>query len=181
MSEFYPTWYAGEDITADKLNSGFPVYARKTADESVTSSTAVQNDDELFFSVAANAVYAVTGWIKYSGPGDLQIDWTTPTDALGEWVGFGNGTTVYTGTGGNAVTTDTSSSAGYMIRTETNDVAQSRTFGGISTNTYAVAIYGTLRTGATAGTYQFQWAQGTSNATATTVYTDSWLCLQRTA
>jgi hypothetical protein len=42
-------------------------------------------------------------------------------------------------------------------------------------------INGTLRTSSTAGTFAMTWAQSSSSATATTVYTDSWLSVQRTA
>jgi len=180
----YPTWVAGEDITADKLNSMLPRFALKTADESVTSSTTMQNDDELLFSVDANATYAMDGWLKYSAatnPGDINIQFTTPSGTLGEWTGIGNGTTVYTGSGGVATTTDTASSVGYMVRTESSDVGAARAYGGIAgaTNVFAVQIKGTWRTSSTAGTLQLQWAQNGSSATATTVYTDSWFRLQR--
>lgn len=173
MSESYPTWYAGEDITADKLNSGFPVVARKTADQTKTSNATAAADTELFFSVAANAVYIMDGWIKYdsASAADILIDWSAPSGSLGEWTGWG------IGLGTTAATTN-----GYSIRVETNDLTNSRSFAGIGVGSLAtIMLKGTLRTGSTAGTYSMDWAQGTSDATNTTIYTDSWIRLQRIA
>lgn len=172
MSESYPTWNAGEDITASKLMSMLPMVARKTADEVVNNSGTAQDDNELFFTVAANAVYILDGWIKYdaSATADFLVDWTAPANALGEWTGWGAGLSAASGT------------AGYSIRTETNDLTQARSFGAVGVgNIVTLIIHGTIRTGNTAGTYQFQWAQGTADASNCTVYTDSWLRLQRVA
>lgn len=172
MAESYPTWVAGEDITADKLNSMLPMFARKTADETVNNTTTVQNDNELLFSVEANAIYALDGWIKYSSSttADISFDWTVPTGALGEWGGWAVGRNAADSVNGNT------------IRTDSNDIAGARTFGGTGEGVSLTAIiYGTLRTSSTAGTYQFQWAQAAADATDTVVYSDSWLRLQRIA
>ena len=83
---------------------------------------------------------------------------------------------------GSAIVEDSQQARGYMTRTESNDVEGARAFGGLGTGApLTVLIHGTLRTAGTAGDYTLMWAQNTSNATATTVYTDSWLRLERTA
>lgn len=172
MTEYYPQWLAGQDITADRLNSMQPLVARKVVDTARSNTATVANDPELTFTLAANATYVMDGWIKYSADssGDINIDWVGPSGVLGEWVGFA------TGLGSSAQTTN-----GYPIRTETNDVEQARAFAGLgSTVTLGLNIYGTIRT-TNGGTYVMQWAQGASFATATTVYADSWLRLQRIA
>jgi hypothetical protein len=71
--------------------------------------------------------------------------------------------------------------AGYSIRTETNDVGGSRTGYGTSDSTMFTPISGLWRIGSTAGSITLQWAQNTSNATATVMYTDSWLRFLRIA
>jgi hypothetical protein len=78
--------------------------------------------------------------------------------------------------------TDTVRTNGYMLRTESNDVTQSRSFGALGVGSaLSVFIKGTLRVGSTAGTWALSWAQNASNATATTLYTDSYIMLQRIA
>ena len=152
---------------------------RRTSDATKTSTTTPATDTQLTWTVDANATYVLDGWLKYSGPGDLLVGWTYPTGTLGEWCGIGNGTTVVSGTGGGGTQQDVSSSWGYTVRTETTDLGSTRTYGGISTNTYGVFIRATIRVSSTGGTFALQWAQGTSNATATTLYTDSHLRLEK--
>ncbi|GAA1888460.1 hypothetical protein GCM10009837_07910 [Streptomyces durmitorensis] len=167
-------WLAtGRTATAD-LGIGQTRVALKAADTSRTNNATPADDPHLTFEVAANAIYTVDGWIKYSALVDLDItiDWTTPAGALGEWTGHGAG-----------LGTTAQSTNGYSIRTETNDVAQPRNFSGTTSaaGEYSVLIAGTLRVQGTGGTYALQWSQGNTGATATTVYTDSWLRLTRIA
>lgn len=172
-AESYPTWVGGQDITADLLNAMLPKVVRKTADTSRASTTTATADPELTISLEANAVYIWDGWLKYFADpaADLTVDFTAPTGTLGEWVGFAAGS----GTSGVAVTT------GYSIRTETNDIQQGRNYYGTTDSQHGLLLRGTIRVGSTAGTFSLDWAQGTSNATATVVYTDSWLRFQRIA
>lgn len=118
-------------------------------------------------------MYVWDGWVKYFADpaADLQIDFTIPSGSLGEWNGFAAGS----GTAGAGTT------AGYSIRTESNDVDQARNFYGSTDLAHGVKLNGILRVSSTAGTFSLDWAQGTSNATATVVYTDSWLRFQRIA
>lgn len=149
-------------------------YARRTSDLSRNASGPT-DDPQLQFSVVANAVYALTGWVKFSAldGADISVDWSAPAGALGEWTGHGQGF---------ATTAQTTN--GYMIRTETTDITASRAFSGTTgtAGEFSILIMGTLRTAATAGTYAMQWAQNTTDAAnPTTVYTDSWLRLERIA
>lgn len=186
----YPTILAGDRITASLLTSMETVTVVKSADETRTNTNVASNDTELFFAVEANAIYVWEGFMKYAGfatagggaSGDFQVDFTAPVGSTGEWGGFGVGTTVIGSTNVAALQIDTVNSQGYMLRVESNDVEQARTFGSLGTGTpQNVLMNGTLRTGSTAGTFQFQWAQGTVNATATTLFTDSWMKLTRVA
>lgn len=174
MVEYYPQWLAGQDITADQLNEMIPKVIRKTTDTARTSTTTTTADPELSLTLAANAVYVWDGWVKYSADPavDMTVDFTVPSGALGEWAAHGAGS----GTAG--VTT-----AGYLIRTESNDVAQARNYYGLNagdSQPLTVFLYGTIRT-SSGGTFSLDWAQGSSGASATTVYTDSWLRFQRIA
>lgn len=172
MAEAYPTPLAGQRITATLLRSMQPQTVRKTSDENRQATTTFADDAHLTFAVEANAVYEMDGWIKYFADPtpDIKIQFSTPSGTLGEWAWLmpGSGTAA-TGT------------VGYSIRTETNDVGSSRTGYGTSDSTMFTPISGLWRIGATAGSITLQWAQNTSNATATTLYTDSWLRFQRIA
>lgn len=184
MAESYPTPLAGQKLTAGLLRSMLPQVIRKTADTSRSATTTNTADPHLQFAAEANAVYAWHGWIKYDGAtaGDLVITFNAPTGSLGEWAGHGVGILVIGSTSTPTLETDTVRSNGYMIRTETNDVTQFRTYGCLGVGTpLALYINGMLRVGSTAGTWSLDWSQGTSNATATTLYTDSWISLQRIA
>lgn len=173
MAESYPTPVAGQRITAALLRSMLPQVARKTADTSRASTTTTTADPHLVFDVEANAVYVWDGWVKYFADpaADLTVDFTVPSGSLGEWNGFAAGS----GTAGAAATT------GYSIRTESNDVSQPRNYYGTTDTAHGLILHGILRTSTTAGTFSLDWAQGTSSAIGTILYTDSWLRLQRVA
>lgn len=186
MSEAYPTFLAGQRITASLLSSAQPMVARKTADTARSATTTTAADPHLQFEVAANAVYILDGWIKYDSPtaADINIDWTAPSGSLGEWTAIAVGHSPVIGSSNvPALITDTQDARGYLLRLETNDITSARSYGGLGTGGTPLTMHikGTLRVSSTAGTYSMDWAQFVSNATATTVYTDSWLRLQRVA
>ncbi len=86
------------------------------------------------------------------------------------------------GTSGNATQQNAVSTWGYTVRVEYTDIASPRTFGGLNVgNPESIYLYGTARFGPTGGTWGLTWAQAVSTASATTVYTDSWLKAQRIA
>lgn len=187
MAEFYPVPLAGQKITAALLRSMLPQVARKTSDTQRAATTTPAADTHLFFTVEANAVYTWNGWLKYSADiaADITLDFSSPTGSLGEWVGHGAGVSNVIGSTDSdtpVLQDDVQETTGYMIRTEANDVAQARSFGGLGSGVaLTIFLYGTLRTSSTAGTFSLDWSQLASSATATTVFTDSWLSLQRIA
>lgn len=185
MVEYYPQPLAGQRLRASTLRDMLPKTSRKTADTSRSATTTATADPHLTFEVEANAVYVWEGFLKYDAAtgGDLLVDFSVPTGALGEWGAHGPGIVVIGADDSPlGLQTDTVQSTGYMLRVEVNDVTQSRTYGGLGTGTgITVFIAGTLRVGSTSGTFSLDWAQGTSNATATTLFTDSWLKMQRIA
>lgn len=184
MAEAYPTPLAGQKLTASLLRLMQPQLARKTADTPRSSTTTLTADPHLTFTVAANAVYSWWGWIKYDAPtgGDIIISFEAPSGSQGEWGGHGPGSLVISSNSTPTLQTDSITTQGYMLRVESNDVTQLRTFGGLGAGTpLTIPINGILRVGSTGGTWALDWAQSVSNATATTLYTDSYIMLQRIA
>lgn len=184
MAERYPTISAGQRITASLLTSMLPQTVRKTADTSRSSTTTVTADPHLQSDADANAVYTVHGFIKYEADTavDLSIRLSGPSGSLGEWASSGVGNPVVGSTAAPALTLDTTGARGYMIRTESADLGVSRTHGGLGVGSvHDLLIFGTVRVGSTSGTIAIEWAQSASSATATILYTDSWLCIRRIA
>ena len=62
-----PLFTAGSRILAATLDQIAPLSAVKTSDESVTSSTALQNDNQLYVPLAANAYYAFECYLDDEG------------------------------------------------------------------------------------------------------------------
>ena len=160
---------AGSRITAALLQSVAPLAVIKGADETVTNSTALQNDNELFVTCAANATYVFDCYLDFEGAavttGDIQWQWSTPSGATLRYQPIyavvGSGLAISAGT---TVTGATTVSAG------TNGSGSLR---GASMN-------GTLVMGSTAGNLQLKWAQNTANnSTGTTVHAQSYLALWR--
>lgn len=157
---------AGARITASAVQGIAPLAVEKAADESVTSSTTLQNDDALLVSVAASATYLFYCYLDYEGgtggSSDLKFSWSVPTSATLRFSLIG------TDASNNTLTATTKSeSTSYTLRSA-----------GAATLQAAVMI-GTLVVSSTAGTLQLQWAQNTSSGTATKVHAQSFLALWR--
>lgn len=172
MPEAYPTYSAGQRLRASLLRSAQPQAVRKTADESRAATTALADDTHLIFAAEANAVYTMYGWVKYfADPApDIKMQFTVPTGCLGEWAWIMPGQATVAG-----------SVNGYAVRTESNDVNAVRTGYGTSDTQQNTPVSGIFRMSTTPGNIALQWAQNVSNATATTLFTDSWLMFQRIA
>jgi hypothetical protein len=164
-----PTWVSGQVLTASDVNTWFvPLAAIKTSNESVTSSTTLQNDDDLFVSVTSNSTYIVHCLINCDGAstGDIKIQFTGPAGA--SFTGLCNGLAIGGATGSDD-------------QVASIDLATAKSFGlaGGAGVTRPVNIHGNLVIAGTSGTFRLQWAQDTSDATATRVLTGSHLILQR--
>lgn len=168
-----PTWTSGQVLTASDVNTWFvPLAAVKPSDESVTSSTTLQNDDDLFMTVGANSTYLVFAMLYATGAstGDLKIAFNGPASAT--FFGAVSGMSA----GGTASTDD------LVANMEIGDGAAG-TFGvsgGVGTPR-PVTIHGTLIVAGTSGTFRLRWAQGTSDATSTVLKLGSSLVLFRIA
>jgi hypothetical protein len=185
MAEAYPTYLAGQRITASLLSSAQPQIVRKTADTSRSATTTRTADPHLAFDIVTNGVYVFDGWLKWDGDnaGDISIQLTVPTGTLGDWTLWGTGNNVIGASAVPALQSNTGDPRGYMVRSESLDVNNARSYGALGTGgtPLAMVFTGTVRGGSTAGTVSIDWAQASSSATATTLYTDSWIRFQRIA
>jgi hypothetical protein len=151
---------------------GETLTAIKSADETVTNSTSLQDDNHLFLSVAANAVYKLDLCLFYDGPtnADLKMTWTVPSGTGMTW-------------GIDTVDPSATTSTPFPISRGVNTSPTTQMVLGTPTDGSGWwvngLISGVLRVGGTAGTLQLRWAQNTANAIATTVHTDSTLELRR--
>ena len=150
---------------------GGTLFARKTANQSVTNSTTIQDDTHLQLSVAASAVYRLEGLLIFNGASgaNIRIGWSAPTGSTLDWTGAGQNTSASTTSGSIITNAQTISSTAYGLGT-------------IGTGTNMIAIIrGLLITSSTSGTFKLEWAQNSANATATTMVQNSNISLQRVA
>lgn len=146
---------------------------RKASDESVTSSTVLQNDDVLLFPILAAEVWAWELHLFVTGidTGDIQAAFTIPTGATMQWGGIGPSSAL----GAGAAAGD----GNFISETASG---QGRAWGlsvvGGTAGIYIV-IHGTVVNGANAGNVQLQWAQNISSGTATIVKAGSYLIATR--
>ena len=155
---------AGGRLTAAMLQGVAPYAVIKGADETVTSSATLQNDDALFLAVAANTSWLFDAYLDYEGgtlgASDLKYEWTVPSGAA---LRYG---AAHLDTSGNNICSDTHPD-GAAVSAGTNGGGDTR----------SVKMYGTLIVGGTAGTLQLKWAQNTSSGTGTIVHAQSYLTL----
>lgn len=153
------------DITPG-VGLGIPKAIFKGTSESVTSSITLQDDDVLTFTMAAGVTYEIELFLSVSGntAGDFKSAWTMPADATGLKQCMGP-----------AIDT----SAGWVSRNDTNGRFTSHGFS--TAVTYHIESNGSFiwerayTSSATGGTMRLQWAQATSNATATVISGNSYM------
>lgn len=160
----FADFVSGQLLTAAALNASFdkfvPLRARKTVDETLSSVAAVQNDDHLFLSVAANTDYRL--WLMgvfttaASATPDLRSGFTMPAGATFTGNVYGLDTAATTGV-------SSTSYAGFLTATSGFNTPR-----GLVTGSNLVFLWeGIVRVGGTAGTMQFQWSQNVSTAETT--------------
>jgi hypothetical protein len=150
-----------------KANLG-EVSLYKTADQSVTSSTVLVDDTDLQWAVTAGEVWQIEGTLYAEGSqaGDLGVRISTPSGQSGYWQALGP----------NVSATSTTASSVLPTGQAFNTTPSVGMLGaGV---TAPVRINGLLVVG-TAGTVKLQFAQGTSDATATTLKAGSHLRARR--
>lgn len=151
------TLAAGDKPTAAQIEDlrGLRVY--KTTAETVISSSTLQNDDELFLSVAASTTYQFLARIVYTSgtTPDIKIGFTYPVGTTASYTLLG------IASGGTTLSA--------FHQTETSVSALEGATG------TACLMTGTWTTSTTAGIIQLQWAQNTLTASNTQVLAGSFL------
>ncbi len=125
----------------------------KTADETMTNDTTLQDDNHIFFAVGANEKWAFelfTLVFAHATP-DLKFGFTAPTGATVTWARFG-------------IADDE----------QISNLGDTILQGGGST-LRIISYRGLITNGSNAGTFQLQFAQNTSNANATTMKAGTYL------
>ena len=147
------------------------LFVAKGADESVSNQTR-QNDDELALTVAASAEYYGMLVAVYTGgnaAGDIQFAFTFPTGAACHFAGPGPH---------NGIASGSAADGEWIARLGVTSGVTNIPYGASATGLVAtVNVH--LITGANAGTLQLQWAQQTTNATATVLKAGSYMWLRR--
>lgn len=162
------------DAAAQRTTLGIPAavggaewtVVTKTADESVSSSAASQNDDHLFFATVNGAVYEINVFLVYASPvgagvPDIKVDFGEDSTARG------------------SVTAISLSSSDAP---QTNSISANQTqtvIGGTATTKRGIQALCQYTGGG--GTFRVRWAQGTSDANPLIVYAGSLLRYRRVA
>jgi hypothetical protein len=136
----------------DNINTAIPhLLAYKSANESLTSNTTLQDDDHLFFTMAASDVWHIQVGLHVSGGNDsnIALAFTLPSGSMMlSNFSFSPGNTAQ-------LVDWVASGASQTVRSHIN-------------GSY-IWIGGTVQNGATPGNFRLQWAQAASVATALVV------------
>lgn len=134
----------------------------KVTDQSKTSDTTFSADDDLKFNVLAKQRIAFRAVLFFDGPtgGDIKIAVSTPSGATAIW---GPSCGIAKDVSGSIVAYTPASSGSLAFGTD-----------GVGTKTQ-LELTGEIRTTGTSGEVAIQWAQSSSNASATTVFGSSYL------
>lgn len=170
------TWAASEVPTSAKMNAqirdnlgAINGYVIKTATESVTSSTVLQNDDELLYAIGQTGTYLGELHLPVlcaSGQtGDIKFGFSFPTGTFGF---HGAGADV-----GLAAATSAASGNWQGNRNATSGTT-SLSYATTSSLTTYVALWFHFAATAT-GTVRLMWAQDVSNANAAQVLQGAWM------
>jgi hypothetical protein len=155
------------NLTTDGV--GGSLFAAKSSDTSRASTTTPSTDPHLQLTLAANAVYVVSGMLIWKGPGGIIVDWDGPAGSEGWW-GALNPSLASTGTAVpvRVVAAVADGALGYGWNDD-----------GFGTP-FFMPITGVLMP-ASAVTWRLLWSQDSSSATSTTVYAKSWIRAERVA
>ena len=153
------------DIPFVGVSASAVLKSRKSADETVTSSTTLQDDDDLQANVSANTNYIVDGVIfveSASSDPDIKIGFDVPTGAtldIGYIAAFSNNRSR-----GELLETDGGASAEIPVRR--------------NNQTTIIRVAGSVEIAGTAGDVKLQWAQSNSDTDGTKVLEGSYLRLE---
>lgn len=173
----YPPVAAGQRITASLLQGFAPLVATKPLDQTVTNSTVMVNDTDMFFTVVSGATYVIDSYLQWVGndTGDIKFGFTFPTPSTLHFGIFGPDDTATTFSAGGTRGT----SEWFARNAQTTSPS-----GFIQVSGSTSPLVGIIKGGFvcnTGGTLQLQWAQNVANATSTLLKAGSWMSIKRTA
>lgn len=154
-------------VQLDHAPATVPTTVYKTADENVNNSNVLQNDDHLSLAIGASEVWGFQLYLFGHGDGDADFKWdfTVPASATGRHAGSIIPQSV-------ATDDNVATAIGTSI---TLDIA------GTIDREFSLNIWGLVVNSTNAGTLQFRWAQGTTDATDTKLYTGSFMVAHKLA
>jgi hypothetical protein len=156
-------WLVMSTSTTVSLTNTGIIIKKKTVNETVTSSSTLQNDNDLFIPINANDSMKIQGYF------DMKENTANKTGKVAFTIPSGATMNIVVTTDNNAaVQQDFLKSSG----TATAAIDGTPTTG---VNEQGILIYGTIVTGSTAGNIQLQWAQGTSGTDQLTFAAGSYL------
>lgn len=148
-------------------------YVLKSADESVTSSTVMQDDNALTYTIPQAGTYVADWWLSVVAAsdtnGDIQIQFTFPTGTL------------YVQEIGHtpAIATGALADVKLFSESDASSPSSARPFGLTATQT--LILVRTVLVATASGTLTLQWAQDSSSANATTVKAGSNMTIRQVA
>ncbi|SFK92779.1 hypothetical protein SAMN05216275_14174 [Streptosporangium canum] len=143
-------------------------FVRKTSDTARSNAASQTADPHLTLAVAANSTYLFDGFLIYSGPtaADFAFGFTLPSGATSQFA---------------AHTLADTAGATYGDIDMRVYAPPSVFFMGAAASNAASMPRGIIRTGGTAGNVTLIWSQVIGNASATTLYADSYIRLEKVA
>jgi len=152
-------WIVISSSTTVSTSTTGVITKKKPVDQSVTSSTTLINDNDLFLPINANDSMVIEGSLHTSAastaPG-IRVAWTIPAGAsmaISSWCDLVSG--------GNEIWVQNTSSTAISVYVDAGDAE--------------IHFWGIIITGSTAGNLQLQWAQNSSSGTAMTLKNKSFL------
>ena len=144
-------------VASRHLNTKDFIARAKEADESVTSSTTLQDDDDFVFPLKADTKYMVMGNLRITAnsAGGFKAAFSLPGGASGKFS--------ITDSGSLDAANNVSATAGGGVTA-------------IGTSNNVTVIFGYIKTSSTAGNAVFRWAQNASNGSPTTIGEPSSMC-----
>jgi hypothetical protein len=155
-------WSVGQAITATRLNRRLPIFAYKTADTARASTTTVTADPHLVFALKADTTYELRGRLTLysaSSTPDFKYNWAWTNSATMMISSWGLLTSV-------TITSGTIECYSYVP--DTTSPSPEVPYAAV-TSISSVMMNDLIIVGANDLTLTFQWAQNTSNATATSL------------
>lgn len=155
---------------------GSNLTAFKAADETVTSSSALQDDDHLSFAIGANERWVAEFGlllVAASATPDYKIGVSGPAGAAGSLAHIGLSV--------GATSIQDNGRWHHVPWTQATEATDTVTAGAPTTTPSFTLVKFHILAGVTAGTVRLRWAQGAANASGCTIKAGSWLVATRLA